>query len=914
MKKVFSLLYLIAGFVLFCQGQTVIINTGTPGTPAYNAGPIYRSSAASAYDASRYTYLYTAAELSAAGITSGSVISLVGWVKSNNTTTTGGGIFRIFMKNSSASSFSLATETWANLNAGTTMVYENLNQNISADVDPVYIDFPLTTSFVYTGGSLEISTEWDINQVSGSPTTGTFSWLWSTVVDRIYGTGQTSLANAGTLSSTTNSISTIDDRRPFIKIVYSGGTTGIDVGAQSLVTPAVSAGNCYTGSEIVTVKIRNYSTNPIDFSVNPVTVTTNVTGAITQSLAATVNTGTLAPAATLDVPMSGSLNMSATGTYTFNAAAVVSGDVNPGNNGMPSTDIIKAVLASGTASASPGSYCVTGGTPTLSTTGADGYGGLQWQQSTTSGTGFTNIPGGTTNPYTVGTAITQTMYYQLIASCNGSNVTSNEVSVTLNNPQVTGTTPGSACGPGPVSVTLAATGTGNTTFNWYDVASGGVPIGTGSPFNTPPISANTTYYVAATTGGGNSNVGLPTKLNGTSGAGTTNFGLVFDALATFTLNSVVVYPVAATAGVNSTVTIDVIDGANTIVHTATVNVVGNPTASATAQTVPLNFTIAPGTNYKIRPGSRGAGITGLLFEPSASAPPGGNYGYPFFVPGVLNINHSTLTAAPANTVRLDLYYYFYNWDISTGCESARTAVLATVAGNNTVALTSGAGTDAQTVTQGTLITNITYGTTGATGATVTGLPAGVTSNWVANVVTISGTPSASGVYPYTVTLTGGCGTVTAMGTITVNPAPAGCTFTSSFGSGAINLGGAVTTISSCSFAGEYSTVTGAVSGQTLRFTSSVATDWITVHSGTSNGPIIAFGQTPLTFANTFTGTVFPHWSSNAACGTQSTCRTTTVQCTSCVGPANDNCTGALPIACGGSVSGTTVGRYIRRST
>ncbi|MBK7710005.1 MAG: hypothetical protein IPJ37_02805 [Bacteroidales bacterium] len=34
----------------------------------------------------------------------------------------------------------------------------------------------------------------------------------------------------------------------------------------------------------------------------------------------------------------------------------------------------------------------------------------------------------------------------------------------------------------------------------------------------------------------------------------------------------------------------------------------------------------------------------------------------------------------------------------------------------------------------------TYTTTGATGATFSGLPTGVTGNWAANVVTISGSP------------------------------------------------------------------------------------------------------------------------------------------------------------------------------
>lgn len=135
-----------------------------------------------------------------------------------------------------------------------------------------------------------------------------------------------------------------------------------------------------------------------------------------------------------------------------------------------------------------------------------------------------------------------------------------------------------------------------------------------------------------------------------------------------------------------------------------------------------------------------------------------------------------------------------------------------------------------------------------------------------------------------------------------------CTNTSSFGSATINASGTAVTISTCSFAGEYSTISGAVNGQTLRFTSSVATDFITIHSGTSNGPVVASGLTPLVFANTFTGTLYAHWNSNATCGTQSSCRTTTVQCTSCVPPpppVNDLCSGALPIACGQTITGTT---------
>ena len=133
-----------------------------------------------------------------------------------------------------------------------------------------------------------------------------------------------------------------------------------------------------------------------------------------------------------------------------------------------------------------------------------------------------------------------------------------------------------------------------------------------------------------------------------------------------------------------------------------------------------------------------------------------------------------------------------------------------------------------------------------------------------------------------------------------------CTFASAFATATINPTGAIVTITTCSFAGEYSTINGAVNGQTLNFTSQ-AGDFITIHSGTPAGPVVAFGTTPLSFANTFTGTLYAHWALNPACGTQNTCRTTTVQCTNCSAgaPVNDLCTGALPIACAGTVTGNT---------
>ncbi len=181
---------------------------------------------------------------------------------------------------------------------------------------------------------------------------------------------------------------------------------------------------------------------------------------------------------------------------------------------------------------------------------------------------------------------------------------------------------------------------------------------------------------------------------------------------------------------------------NTIALTSAVN--------TDAQTVCLNTPIVNITYAT-------TGATGATFS-----------GLPAGVTGSWAANVVTITGSPSTTIGSP---FTYTVDLTGGCGTVSTTGTITVTPNNTIALTSAVNTDAQTVCLNTPIVNITYATTGATGATFSGLPAGVTGSWAANVVTITGSPSTTigSPFTYTVDLTGGCGTVSTTGTITVTP-------------------------------------------------------------------------------------------------------------------------------------------------
>ncbi|MBK7764062.1 MAG: hypothetical protein IPI46_12070 [Bacteroidetes bacterium] len=369
---------------------------------------------------------------------------------------------------------------------------------------------------------------------------------------------------------------------------YEFSVAPIDLGMFSFDGPGTLG--CYSATQDVTVTIKNYGTSTIDFSVNPATISADVTGPVTATLTGTP-TGTLASGATMTVVL-GPFNMTANGIYTFsNITSSMTGDGLVSNNVLAASYNRTVGVIAGTVSSPITNACITSPAPTLTLSGH--YGGdIQWQESLVSAVGpWTNV--GTGNTTFVPT-LSADAFYRVFSTCNTNQDSSNVFAITVANPLVTGTTPGSRCGFG--QVTLGATGTG-TGLDWYDSPTATTPIGSGSSFLTPNIATTTTFYVAANAGGS----GTPFDLLTTTAAGNGASGNMFDinVLTPIRIDSFSLYSATAGATVHiyyrsgSGIGFNTSNAGWTLLGSAVVPAVGTPLA-----VIPffVNLNLAPGTH------------------------------------------------------------------------------------------------------------------------------------------------------------------------------------------------------------------------------------------------------------------------------------------------------------------------------
>ncbi|WP_039135556.1 hypothetical protein, partial [Flavihumibacter sp. ZG627] len=255
--------------------------------------------------------------------------------------------------------------------------------------------------------------------------------------------------------------------------------------------------------------------------------------------------------------------------------------------------------------------------------------------------------------------------------------------------------------------------------------------------NTP--ITNITYAVGGTATDATV-TGLPAGVSGNYSGGVFTISGTPTEFGTFNYTVTTVGP-CAEANANGTITVQ---------PNSTISLTS--AASTEAQTLCVN---TPITNITYAVGGTGnnATVSGL--------PPGvlGNYNA-----GVFTISG---TPSLAGT---------YNYTVTTvgPCEEVTATGTILVQANSTINRTSLAPTAAQTVCVNNSIALITYRVGGGgDGASVTGLPPGVTTtyNTGSKILSIVGTPNTAGVYSYTVTTTGPCNNPSLDGTITVTQLP-----------------------------------------------------------------------------------------------------------------------------------------------
>lgn len=290
----------------------------------------------------------------------------------------------------------------------------------------------------------------------------------------------------------------------------------------------------------------------------------------------------------------------------------------------------------------------------------------QWQSST-DGSSYSDING--ENATTCSVTPLENTYYLCNVTCSfsTSTVASSPIEITLNNTIIT-TTPATICMPDDTAILSATSSTGDV--KWYQTQAGGASIGTGNSFTTPVITATTTFYAGTetTTSG---TAGLVYTNDG-YGTGGTNKGLAFNLLNSIILNSVKVYPQQSPGGAGPLpITIRVLQ--NGVQVPGTVDVIFTPDSALdwsptnTAQTVTLNYSLPAGANYSLE------ATDGISYDNALA------YVSPFPSPfPVDNGAVSIIGGIDTGFVDTYSYYFFFDWDITEVCSSARVAVTATV--------------------------------------------------------------------------------------------------------------------------------------------------------------------------------------------------------------------------------------------
>ena len=196
---------------------------------------------------------------------------------------------------------------------------------------------------------------------------------------------------------------------------------------------------------------------------------------------------------------------------------------------------------------------------------------------------------------------------------------------------------------------------------------------------------------------------------------------------------------------------------NTTLNCIEVNL-GTPSAPAWGCLILANTASPPSATPTV---CRSTALTPITHTTTGATGIGTATGLPSGVTASWASNTITISGTPSVAGT-----YNYSIPLTGGMNGGQASGTITVAATNTVT----AVASTLVMGAGRAVSSTSHTTTGATGiGTATGLPAGITASWASNTITISGTPTASGTFNYTVPLSGGCGSVNATGTLIIEP-------------------------------------------------------------------------------------------------------------------------------------------------
>jgi PKD repeat protein len=174
-------------------------------------------------------------------------------------------------------------------------------------------------------------------------------------------------SNTAVSPSVANALHNASDHIPVISEfdIELNNCLTTDLGAYLILNQQDSI--CPDPGKALSVRIKNYGINSINFSTNNANVIIEVTkpNATIQTFSKVINSGSLAVNTTMDVSFTGTLDMSALGNYHFKAYTQYAPDANHLNDTLPIDTVVVGLFGTGTISADgPTTFC-NGDTLTL---------------------------------------------------------------------------------------------------------------------------------------------------------------------------------------------------------------------------------------------------------------------------------------------------------------------------------------------------------------------------------------------------------------------------------------------------------------------------------------------------------------------------------------------------------------------